>query len=290
MILNYKIKILAFLISLMILVSAANFAKAQPPSAITNLDCVFSGMPGAVWLTWTPPAGANSYDVRYALSPIIPDNYYLAYQYPQNWPGSANKGLVEHLTENKNWFFAMKAIDGGIPSEISNVVWCFVPIIIVQKDTTPPTSLITDPKDGATILASKDYIIKGESSDTGGSSVQKVEISFDDSKTWFLVKPIEENKNRGFSWSFVWSNPKVGSYTIKTRATDWWDNQEIPGPGIKLIVITELPIEKPLEKPISEMSVKELEAKIIEIQKKIIQLLTQLIQLIQSQITQFQRP
>ena len=282
---NHKTKIIIFSITLMILVGLANFAKAQP-SAITNLDCVFSEMKGSVWLTWTPPAGTQRYDVRYAQSPITAADYHLTYQFPQNWSGTANQGLVTDLTENTEWFFAMKAIDtDGYYSPISNVVSCFVPKIKPQIDDIAPTSLITEPKDGATILAGKDYIIKGTSSDTGGSSVQKVEISFDGGKNWFLTKP-KESIELGFTFEYIWKTPTEGTYTIKTRATDSWGNQETPNEGIKINVVTEIPVEKPpVEKPISEMTVEELKAKIAEIQQKMIQLLSQLIQLIQQEIT-----
>ena len=273
-----KFLLLIFIFSgLFLLVSSA---RAQP-SAISDLDCVFSDMPGAVWLTWTPPVGTNSYDVRYALSPITASDYDLTYPFSQNWSGTASQGLVTDLTENRTWFFAMKAIDvGSNPSAISNIIYCFVPKIEVPKDDIAPTSSIEEPKEDATILADKDYIIKGTSSDTGGSSVQKVEISLDGGKTWFLTKP-KESVGKGFNWEYIWEEPIAGTYILKTRATDWWENQEIPGEGIKIKVE-----EAKIEKPISEMTIEELEAKIIEVQQKIIQLLTQLIQLIQQQIAE----
>jgi len=276
---NFKI----FFLTILFLVLPF-FISAQP-SAITNLDCVFSEMKGSVWLTWTPPAGTQRYDVRYAQSPITAADYHLTYQFTQSWLGTANQGLVTDLTENAEWFFAMKAIDtDGYYSPISNVVSCFVPKIKAQVDDIAPTSSITEPKDNATILTGKDYIIKGKSSDTGGSSVQKVEISFDDGKTWFLTKP-KESIDSGFYFEYIWKTPAEDDYKIKTRATDWYDNQEMPGQGIKVKVVTELPVEKPpVEKPISQMSVIELKAKIAEIQQQIIQLLTQLIQLLRSQI------
>lgn len=286
---NNFISIYLYFISILFLFFTASSVNAQP-SAITDLRCVFSEMPGAVWLTWTPPAGAVSYEVRYALSPINTRNYHLAYRFPQNWPGTANQGLVDYLTENKDWFFAMKAIDArGNFSDISNTVWCFVPKKVIEKDETPPTSSISDPKDGAIILAGRDYIIKGISSDTGGSSVQKVEISFDDGKTWFLTKP-KESIDRGFSWEYLWEKPVVGNYILKTKATDWWENKETPSFGIRIIV-KELGIEKPKieEKPIGEIAIKELETKILELQQKIIQVLKQLIQLLEQKIIQFQR-
>jgi len=284
---NHKTKIIIFSIILLVLFGMVNSAKAQP-AAISDLQCFFSQMPGAVWLTWTAPAGAVSYDVRYFPGAIDATHYNLAWQFSQNWSGTAQQGLVTNLTGNTTWFFAMKSIDASDNySDISNVVSCSVPSVAVQTDRIAPTSLITDPKDGATILANTDYIIKGDSSDTGGSSVKQLEISFDQGKNWFKTEAMEVNKTNGFTWKFIWSKPAVGDYQLITRATDWIGNIEIPGPGIKIKVASqETPV---IEKPISQMSVEELKTKIIEIQQKIIELLNQLIQLIQSQINQLKK-
>ena len=278
-----KTKIIVFSITLITLVSTANLVNAQP-AAISDLQCFFAQTPGAVWLTWTAPAGAVSYDVRYFPGAIDATHYNLAWQFSQNWSGTAQQGLVISLTGNTTWFFAMKAIDASNNySDISNVVSCFVPSVVVPTDKIAPTSLITDPKDGATILAGKDYIIKGDSSDTGGSSVKEVEISFDQGKNWLKAEAMEGNKNNGFTWKFIWSKPAVGDYQLITRTTDWVGNIETPGTGIKVrIVNQETPV---IEKPISQMSVEELKAKIAETQQKIIELLSQLIQLIQQEIT-----
>jgi len=279
-----NLKIIFFILLFLVL---PFFINAQP-AAISDLQCFFAQMPGSVWLTWTAPAGANSYDVRYFPGAFNAANYDILWQFSQNWPGSAQQGLVTNLTGNTTWFFAMKAIDASDNySDISNVVSCFVPTGVVQPDKIAPTSLISDPKDGATILANTDYIIKGESSDIGGS-VQKVEISFD-GKNWFKTKA-KESIGTGFTWEYLWEKPTEGTYTIKTRATDWWNNQETPGQGIKVKVIAELAVEKPpVEKPISQMTAEELKAKIVEIQQKIIQLLSQLIQITQEQINQLKK-
>ena len=276
-----NLKIIFFILLFLVL---PFFINAQP-AAISDLQCFFAQMPGSVWLTWTAPAGANSYDVRYFPGAFNAANYDILWQFSQNWPGSAQQGLVTNLTGNTTWFFAMKAIDASDNySDISNVVSCFVPTGVVQPDKIAPTSLISDPKDGATILANTDYIIKGNSSDTGGSSVKEVEISFDEGKNWLTTEALEGNKNNGFSWKFTWSKPAVGDYQLITRAADWLSNIETPGAGIKVKVASQ---ETPVtEKPISQMSVEELKTKIAEIQQQIIQLLTQLIQLLQQQIAE----
>jgi len=166
-----------------------------------------------------------------------------------------------------------------------------------STDNTPPTSEITDPEDGATITAGEDYLIQGTSSDTGGSSVKQVEISFDGGMTWQTVTPLETSDN-GFTWQYLWENPEEGTYNIKTRATDWIGNTETPGEGITVYVKApqeeeEVTEEQPTEeeevteeeKPISEMSLEEIKAKIIEIQRKILEILIQLIQALQEQLS-----
>jgi len=276
------IKIICLVIIFICLFFAVQ-TKAVAPNPITNLECVFSGMPGAVWLTWTPPAGAASYNVRYALSGISESDYNLTYQFSQNWQGSANSGLVDYLTSNRTWFFAMKSINaGGETSGISNVVWCFVPTTTTPTITLP-TSQITDPAEGATIAVGKDYLVKGQSADSGGSSVQKVEISLDGGKTWPLATP-KERIGTGFTFEYLWKNPVVGNYNIKTRATDWMGNIETPGAGINVTVVTQAPVVQP---PGEQLTVEELRLKIAEVQQQIIQILQGLILLIQQQVAKF---
>jgi len=276
-------KFFSFFLILIIGLFGAAQIKAVAPNPISDLQCVFSGMPGAVWLTWTPPAGAASYNVRYALSGISESDYNLTYQFSQNWQGSANSGLVDYLTSNRTWFFAMKSINaGGETSGISNVVWCFVPTTTTPT-ITPPTSQITDPAEGAAIAVGKDYLIKGQSADSGGSSVQKVEISLDGGKTWSLATP-KERIGAGFTFEYLLTNPAAGTYNIKTRATDWMRNIETPGVGINVTVATQLPVVQP---PSEQMTVEELQLKIAEIQQQIIQILQRLILLIQQQVAKF---
>jgi len=287
---NQKIRVifltLVILISNFFIINHVNGVSA-PPSAISDLNCVFAETPGTVLLSWTAPAGANSYDVRYSPGSIDASDYNVAWQFSQNWSGATQQEFVMGLTANKTWFFAMKAINSSNNySAISNVAYCFVPAVSTQVDKIPPASFITDPQNGATILANETYIIKGNSSDTGGSSVKQVEISFDEGKNWLKTNPLQSNSTFGFTWNFSWQNPTAGDYHLITRATDWVGNIETPGLGITVIVANQ---QTPPEKPISEMSVEELEAKIAEIQQQIIQLLAQLIQFTQTQINQIKR-
>jgi len=190
--------------------------------------------------------------------------------------------------------------DGPTNASIVNPYYQTI-VTASSPESVPPTSSITDPLDGATIDAGVAYTIYGTSSDEGGSSVQKVEISFDGGNTWYEVTPLETSDS-GFTWKYVWQSPAEGTYNLKTRATDWIGNVETPSSGITVIVATptaeeeevveeetveeeEVVEETPTEeKPITEMTVEELEAKILEIQQKILELLQQLIEMIKEQI------
>lgn len=267
--------------------------KAAAPSAITDLTCSPEpNVSGAVWLQWTVPsglAGSNAYEVKYIQGNIM--SYAQANTYNQSWPtgiaGQRKQELMTGLNPNSQFSFAMKSTDGlGNWSEMSNYVTCIAPGS-TNIDDKAPISVIEYPIEKSEFLEKQTIVVKGQATDTGGSSVQKVEISLDDGKTWFLTKP-KESVGTGFDWEYLWEKPIVGAYTIKTRATDWWENQETPGGGIMVIVSAppaEKPPEKQVEKPISQMTAEELKTKIQEIQLKLIQLMTQLIQLLQQEIS-----
>ena len=164
---------------------------------------------------------------------------------------------------------------------------------VIQKaptlaDTTAPVSKITRPTAGATISAGQSYVIEGTGSDE--STVAKVEVSLDDGKTWSIAKSISSPGT--FRWEYVWQNPTEGEYTIRVRATDSAGNIESPAAGVKVTVpaalVPEVPPEEVPEvvpeKPITEMTVQELQTKVAELQQTLINLLQQLVQLLQQQL------
>src|SRR5215475_1519855 len=51
-------------------------------------------------------------------------------------------------------------------------------------DTTPPTSIITSPKAGATVFTGTTVTISGTASDAGGGSVARVDVSVDGGATY----------------------------------------------------------------------------------------------------------
>jgi hypothetical protein len=102
-----------------------------------------------------------------------------------------------------------------------------------NNDITNPTSTITQPLNGSNLYTNK-YIIKGTADDGTGSGVQKVEVSTDGGTTWNIASGTT-------SWSYAWVIPGVGTYTIKSRASDNAGNVEIPGAGITVTVVQRQP-------------------------------------------------
>ena len=289
-------KIMTYIQKLVILVSLISvplFVWAAAPAAIDDLTCTPDISAGAIWLRWTVPsgvAGSPAYEVKYVQGNII--DYTSASTYSQNWTvgtaGLPQQELATGFNPGTQYTFAIKSQDGlGNWSEASNPTTCLAPIGHVDK--IAPTSKIDTPSDKSILLIPPSITIKGSATDTGGSSIQKVEISLDGGENWILTTITESLDNKS-NWEFVWERPGVGNYNLKTRATDWMNNVETVGAGINISIVSELPKveeEKPFppEKPISEMTVEELKTKIQEIQLKLIELITQLIQILQQQIT-----
>jgi len=263
------------------------------PKAISNLRCDASGQAGAIWLWWTVPMGivnsGQGYQLKYQQGNSIDWN--TALTYTQDWlradPGTLEQKLVTGFNPNTQYTFAMKVLgNDGTISDISNAVTCYAPAAAQPStDKIAPTSQITNPKSGDKILVGTKVKIEGTAKDEGGSSVQKVEISFD-GKNWFLVNPVKL-ENGVLYWEYFWVPKEVGEYKIQTRATDWVGNVEKPSEGIKVSVVSELPKAPPA--PQVPMTIEQLKAKIIEIQLKLIQLIQQLIQILQEKLAQLKR-
>jgi hypothetical protein len=103
-----------------------------------------------------------------------------------------------------------------------------------STDTTPPTSTITSPSNGATFSDGSTVTISGTASDVGGV-VAGVEISTDGGTTWHPVTTMSA-PNTAVTWSDNWIVHGSPTTTIKTRAVDDSGNLEHPGPGITINV------------------------------------------------------
>jgi len=133
-----------------------------------------------------------------------------------------------------NWF--IKAVDKVGNETPTTSIWQF----IVNRDITPPISTITQPVASETIGGTS-YTIKGTADDGMGTGVNQVEVSFDNGVSWKLATNMGTNFN---TWEYVWSGYASGTYTIKSRATDYEGNIEIPKSGITVNVNLSAPSVK----------------------------------------------
>lgn len=108
-------------------------------------------------------------------------------------------------------------------------------IIPSSTDVSAPKTLIIDPKDGSNI-AETNYKIIGVSRDQGGSTPASVQILINSGSSegsWTEV----ENTGINFStWEYTWTDISDGTYTIKTRGSDWLGNTEVPGEGVVVTI------------------------------------------------------
>jgi len=96
-----------------------------------------------------------------------------------------------------------------------------------STDTTPPTSTIASPSQGATIPDGTQVTITGSASDAGGGVVAGVEISTDGGSTWHPAA-ISGPDAQSVGWSYAWVAHGYPAATIETRAVDDSGNLEKP--------------------------------------------------------------
>lgn len=100
--------------------------------------------------------------------------------------------------------------------------------VAVVVDRTGPDSTITDPVEGATSRTPA-ITVKGTADDFGGTGVAKVEFSSDDGATWALATLTGFDPSAGGTqWSYSWTVPADGNYTLRCRGTDRLGNVQMP--------------------------------------------------------------
>jgi Bacterial Ig domain len=107
-------------------------------------------------------------------------------------------------------------------------------ILLSEGDTDPPSSIITNPLDGALVGGSL-VSINGNADDGAGSGVAKVEVSTDGGNSWSDATDAS-GTGSWMKWRFDWSPPSDGEYVLLSRATDSSGNVETPGAGINVTV------------------------------------------------------
>lgn len=108
------------------------------PAAVANL-AASPVSPHSVTLTWTAQGDDSNtgtayfYDIRYSLNPIVTDADFAAAGRVNGEPSPQAAGVLEsftvqNLTDNTNWYFALKTIDEvGNVSDLSNLASAALP-------------------------------------------------------------------------------------------------------------------------------------------------------------------
>jgi methionine-rich copper-binding protein CopC len=82
-----------------------------------------------------------------------------------------------------------------------------------STDVTPPTSTISGPASGTTVVAGGAITITGTAADTGGGIVGGVEVSTNGGVTWH--RAVGRN-----TWTYTWVPSAIGPTTVLSRAAD----------------------------------------------------------------------
>jgi N,N-dimethylformamidase beta subunit-like protein/uncharacterized protein DUF4082/Big-like domain-containing protein/fibronectin type III domain protein len=104
-----------------------------------------------------------------------------------------------------------------------------------STDTTPPTSAITSPAQGASLSDGSAVTINGTATDSGGGVVAGVEVSTDGGTTWHPATTMSA-ANTSVTWSYSWTAHGNPTTAIESRAVDDSGNLEKPGPGVTVNV------------------------------------------------------
>jgi len=103
-------------------------------------------------------------------------------------------------------------------------------ITIGSSDLTAPSSAVTTPANGALInsASANPFTISGSATDN--IAVSGIEISTNGGSTWNAAT-CSGCPGANVTWTYSWTLPADGSYTIRSRATDSSSNVETPGAG-----------------------------------------------------------
>ena len=98
---------------------------------------------------------------------------------------------------------------------------------MASSDAIAPVTTILSPTAGAHVAQGTAVTVSGSASDAGGI-VAVVEVSTDGGATW---KPAAGTT----SWTFSWTPPATGNYTLQSRGVDDSGNFETPSAGVAVV-------------------------------------------------------
>ena len=102
-----------------------------------------------------------------------------------------------------------------------------------STDKTPPTSAISTVS-SRNVVEGQTVTVSGTATDAGGGVIGAVQVSSDGGATWH---PASGQVGSGsMNWTYSFTAPAPGTYTIESRAVDDSLNLETPGTGVSYTV------------------------------------------------------
>ncbi len=174
----------------------------------TGNDILVMKLDGNGNTRWTKQMGTPGWDLACGLSLDIEGNVFVS--------GVTDGALNGNVNEGGHDFFVCRLARPGTP------------------DTAPPMSLVTGPSDGAA-LSGTSYPISGTASDDEGSGLLMVEVSTNGGISWDQASGTD-------NWSYGWTLPADGTYTLMSRAMDNSGNVGAASPTVTVLVDNATPV------------------------------------------------
>ena len=85
-----------------------------------------------------------------------------------------------------------------------------------SPDSSAPSTTISTPAAGATIISGQATTIAGTAADVGGGKMASVEVSTDGGTTWHVAT----TSNSWANWTYAWTPSSLGTATVQARGVD----------------------------------------------------------------------
>ena len=144
-----------------------------------------------------------------------------------NWWGDTVTAEMDAGGNPKNIGRIYDVYDNASYGTVDYAGWLSAAVVLPAQGS----SKITSPLDGA-VLKTTELRIQGIA--VAPLGVEQVEVSLDGGASWQLATGTG-------SWSYVWSSPADGTYTLLSRVTDSANNVETPGAGVTITIDSSLP-------------------------------------------------
>jgi hypothetical protein len=192
-----------------------------------------AGTGGTVDLTWsaaTDPSTPITYNIYWNAGASVSD-----FTTPDATSSSGTGDTVTGLTDDQIYYFVVRAEDSVGNEDTNTTEQSATP---TTTDVIDPSSTITDPTNGATLnsASANPYTITGTASDNVAVNLVEVNIN---GGGWQAATDTGGGTPWS-TWSYSWTLPADGSYTIQSRATDTAStpNVETPSAGNTVTVDT----------------------------------------------------